>query len=34
MVKIEVISYNKKFSEDFYTLNKLWIEESLSLIHI
>ena len=31
MVKIEVISYNKKFSEDFYTLNKLWIEESWSL---
>ena len=31
MVKIEVISYNKKFSEDFYNLNKLWIEESWSL---
>ena len=31
MVKIEVISYNKKFSKDFYTLNKLWIEESWSL---
>ena len=31
MVKIEVISFNKKFSEDFYTLNKLWIEESWSL---
>lgn len=31
MVKIEVISYNKKFKEDFYTLNKLWIEESWSL---
>ena len=31
MVKIEVISYNKKFSGDFYTLNKLWIEESWSL---
>ena len=31
MVKIESLSYNKKFSKDFYTLNKLWIEESWSL---
>ena len=31
MVKIEALSYNKKFSKDFYTLNKLWIEESWSL---